>query len=156
MEGKELFAAINSGLNALSTVLLIVAFVFIKKKKYVAHGTTMVLTLITSATFLTLYLYSKYAYGEMTTGIPAGTFRTFYFIVLIPHVLLAIVMLPMIFTAVFAAATRRWALHRKIAPATWGIWLYVSVTGVLIYFILYQWYPTLYPDAFKASPLFGA
>lgn len=154
MQGKELFAATNAGLNTLSTVLLILAFIFIKQKKYRAHGITIILTLITSTAFLASYLYSKYKFGEVSTGMPPGAFRTFYMVVLIPHLILAIVMLPMIFTSVYFAVTRKWNLHRKIAPATWFVWVYVSITGVLIYFILYQWYPALYPDAFKASPLF--
>jgi uncharacterized membrane protein YozB (DUF420 family) len=76
-------------------------------------------------------------------------------VVLFPHVILAIVMLPMILLTVWRAYRREWEKHRKIAKPTWFIWTYVSVTGVLIYFILYQWYPALYPEAFKASPLFN-
>jgi len=154
LEGKELFAAINSGLNALSTVLLILAFIFIRQRKYTAHGVTMTIALFTSAVFLASYLYSKFAFGEISTGIPAGGFRTFYLIVLIPHVILAIVMLPGIIAAVIFAATRNWVWHVRVVKYTWPVWVYVSITGVLIYFILYQWYPALYPDAFKASPLF--
>ncbi len=154
MEGKELFAAVNSGLNALSTVLLILAYVFVRQRKLTAHGVTMTIALISSAVFLACYLYSKYAYGEISTGIPAGWFRTFYLIVLIPHVILAIVMLPGIIAAVIFAAMRKWPAHVKVVKYTWPVWVYVSITGVLIYFILYQWYPALYPDAFKASPLF--
>lgn len=156
MHGKELFALINSSLNGLSAVLLILAYVFVRRKMWYAHGTTMVIALVSSAAFLTCYLYSKFAYGEISTGIPAGWFRTFYLIVLFPHVLLAIVMLPMIAAAVYFAARRSWDKHRRIAFPTWCIWVYVSVTGVLIYFILYQWYPALYPDAFRASPLFSS
>ncbi|HEY0009044.1 MAG TPA: DUF420 domain-containing protein [Tepidisphaeraceae bacterium] len=155
MQGKEFFAAFNSGLNGLSTVLLIVGYILIRNRKYVAHGVTMSITLLCSAVFLASYLYSKFTYGEVSTGMPSGWFRTFYFVVLIPHVILAIVMLPMIGLTVWRAYTRQWDRHRRIAKPTWGIWLYVSVTGVLIYFILYQWYPALYPDAFKASPLFN-
>jgi len=154
MHGKELFAAINSGLNGLSTILLITAYILIRNRYYKAHGWTMVSALISSAAFLGSYLYSKYAYGEVSTGIPAGWFRTFYYIILFPHVLLAIAMLPMIGVTVWFAANRKWVQHRRIARPTWIIWTYVSITGVLIYFILYRWYPALYPDAFKASKLF--
>ncbi len=102
-----------------------------------------------SAAFLSSYLYSKYRFGEGSTGMPAGWFRTFYYIVLFPHLLLAIGMLPMIGLTVYYAVRKRWEKHRRIAKPTLGIWLYVSITGVLIYFILYQWYPELYPDAFN-------
>jgi len=154
MHGKEFFAALNSGLNGLSTLLLITAYVLIRNRYYKAHGWTMVSALTSSAAFLGCYLYSKYTYGEVSTGMPAGPFRTFYYIVLFPHVLLAIVMLPMILVTVWLAANRKWVMHRRIARPTWVIWTYVSITGVLIYFILYRWYPMLYPDAFKASKLF--
>ncbi|MBC7783645.1 MAG: DUF420 domain-containing protein [Burkholderiales bacterium] len=154
VHGKELFAAFNSGLNATSALLLVTAYVFVRRRMYYAHGITMSAALLSSTVFLGSYLYSKFAYGEVTTGMPAGWFRTFYFIVLLPHVLLAIGMLPLIGMTVFFAATRRWASHRRIARPTLGIWLYVSVTGVLIYFILYQWYPALYPEAFRGSDLF--
>lgn len=154
MEGKELFAAINASLNGLSTVLLLAAFVAVRKRKYTLHGTLMSTALLSSAVFLGCYLYSKYAFGEVSTGMPRGWFRTFYFVVLFPHVLLAIVMLPGIFAAVFFAITRRWSWHVRVVRYTWPVWVYVSITGVLIYFILYQWYPALYPEAFRASPLF--
>ena len=154
MHGKELFAAFNSGMNALSTLLLITAYVLIRRRQYRAHGWTMVAALASSAVFLGSYVYSKLKFGEISTGIPAGWFRTFYLAVLFPHVLLAILMLPMIGLAVWRAYNRQWVKHRAIARPTWFIWTYVSVTGVLIYFILYQWYPALYPDAFRASKLF--
>ena len=152
---KELFAIINSSLNGLSTVLLITAYVLIRRRQYRAHGWTMVCALASSATFLASYVYSKVAFGEVSTGIPAGWFRLFYWAVLFPHVLLAIGMLPMIGLAVWRAYHRQWVKHRAIARPTWFIWTYVSITGVLIYFILYQWYPALYPDAFRASKLFS-
>ena len=154
MHGKELFAAINSGLNGLSTLLLITAYVLIRNRKYAAHGWTMSMALLSSAVFLGCYLYSKYAFGEVSTGMPFGLFKVFYLIVLIPHVLLAIGMLPMIGVTFYFAARRKWDSHKRIAKPTWFIWTYVSITGVLIYFILYRWYPALYPDAFKASKLF--
>ena len=154
MHGKELFAAINSGLNGLTTLLLLTAYVLIRNRKYAAHGWTMASAVAVSTVFLASYLYSHYEYGELTTGIPAGWFRNFYFAVLFPHIFLAIVMLPMIAAALWFAYNKKWVRHRAIARPTWFIWTYVSVTGVLIYFILYKWYPALYPDAFHASPLF--
>lgn len=154
MHGKELFAAINSGLNGLTTLLLITAYVLIRNRQYKAHGWTMATALVVSAGFLGSYLYSQAAYGDVSAAMPAGWFRTFYFAVLFPHIFLAIVMLPMIAAALWFAYHRKWVKHRRIARPTWFIWTYVSVTGVLIYFILYKWYPALYPDAFHASPLF--
>jgi uncharacterized membrane protein YozB (DUF420 family) len=151
VEGKELFALINSGLNGLSTILLIAAFVFVKKRQFTAHGITMTLALVSSAVFLGCYLYSKYAFGQLSMDIPMGWFKGVYLLILIPHLILAILMLPGIAVAVFAAATRRWPLHVKVVRYTWPVWLYVSVTGILVYLMLFQLFPALYPEAYEAA-----
>jgi uncharacterized membrane protein YozB (DUF420 family) len=151
MEGKELFAAINSVLNGLSTILLIAAFVFIRKRRYTAHGTTMILALVSSTAFLACYLYSKYAYGQLSMDIPMGWFKAIYLVVLIPHLILAIVMLPFIGIAVVAAALRKWQLHVRVVRYAWPVWLYVSVTGIVVYLMLYQIFPALYPEAYEAA-----
>lgn len=151
MEGKEWFAALNSGLNALSTVLLILAFILVKRRQYTAHGVCMSLALISSTAFLACYLYSKYAYGQLTMDIPMGVFKAIYLIILIPHLILAILMLPGIVVAVYAAIVRNWGLHIKVVRYTWPVWLYVSVTGILVYVMLFQIYPALYPEAYEAA-----
>jgi len=144
---KMTFAAVNSGLNASATVLLVAALVMIKRKQYRAHGTLMVAALSVSAVFLISYLYSKFAYGEVTTGMMGGTAipgwaKGLYFAVLIPHLIAAVGMLPMIFLAVWRAYKRNWSGHRKIAKPTWFIWFYVSISGVVVYFMLYHWMPS--------------
>lgn len=145
----------NASLNGVSTILLIVALIFIKKGKYRAHGYTMVATLITSALFLTSYVTKALVYGEVSSGIPKGGFRTFYYAIFLTHVPLAVLMVPFIIAAVIFAATRNWVWHRRIARPTYFAWLYVSVTGILMYFILFRWYPALYPAEFHASRLFS-
>jgi uncharacterized membrane protein YozB (DUF420 family) len=152
---KEHVALLNASLNGLSLILLFIAYALVRRRRYAAHGWTMGAAVLTSGVFLIVYVWSKLHFGEVTTGIPPGAFRTFYFIVLIPHVVLAMVMLPMILSAVLLAYLRRWEAHKRLAWPTFLVWTYVSISGVLIYFILYQWYPALYPDAFKASPLFS-
>lgn len=146
-DGKLAFAAFNSGLNAVATVLLVVALVMIKRRKFRAHGTLMVAALSVSAVFLLSYLYSKYAYGEVTTSMMGGDAvpgwaRGLYLLVLVPHLIAAIGMLPMIFLAVWHAYRRQWEKHRRIAKPTWFVWFYVSVTGVLVYWMLYHWMPS--------------
>lgn len=146
-DGKLAFAAFNSALNGLATVLLVAALVMIKRRHYSAHGTLMVSALVVSAVFLLSYLYSKWLYGEVTTGMMGGDAvpgwaRGLYLAVLIPHLIAAIGMLPMIFMAVWHAYRRQWAKHRRIAKPTWFIWFYVSVTGVIVYFMLYHWMPS--------------
>lgn len=145
--GKLLFAAVNSGLNAFATVLLVAALVAIKKRNYRVHGTLMVCALTTSAVFLISYLVSKWMFGEVTTsavsgGAAPGWAVGLYLLVLIPHLIAAIGMLPMILMAVWYAWQRNWNAHRKIAKPTWFVWFYVSVTGVMVYFMLYHWLPS--------------
>jgi putative membrane protein len=144
--GKATFAAVNSGLNASATILLIAALVAIKRRKFYAHGTLMICALTMSAIFLVCYLVSKFLFGEVTTQAVTGGHApkwavTLYLIVLIPHLIAAIGMLPLIFLAVWHAAHRRWDKHIRIAKPTWFIWFYVSVTGVLVYWMLYHWLP---------------
>jgi uncharacterized membrane protein YozB (DUF420 family) len=145
-QGKMTAAAVNSGLNSLSTVLLLTALWQIRKKNYRAHGTLMVIALLTSALFLICYLASKVIYGEVTTSMIAGSAPRWavglYLLVLIPHLLAAVGMLPLIFLAVWHAYHRRWEKHRRIAKPTWYVWFYVSVTGVLVYWMLYHWLPS--------------
>lgn len=152
---KDEFALLNASLNGLSTVLLIAALVLIRRRRYAAHGWTMAGALAVGAAFLASYLTSKVLHGEVSSGIPQGWYRfTYLYLVLLPHTLAAAVSLPLILAAVVLAARRAWGWHRKVVRWAYPVWLYVSVTGVLIYFMLYQWYPALYPEAFRASPLF--
>lgn len=142
MPAKETFAAINASLNGLSLVLLLLALVLIKRRQYAAHGWTMATAIATSSLFLVCYLVSKAVHGERSSGMPPGWYRFVYlYIVLFPHLILAMAVVPMVVVTVFKAWTRNWPGHRSIAPWTYGIWLYVSVTGVLIYFMLYRWAP---------------
>ncbi len=134
--------AINAAFNGASTVFLIVAYVFVRRKMYRAHGTTMVLALLSSAAFLAGYL--TYHFGvDAVKKFPDGYgwIRYAYYAMLFTHVVLAIVNLPMIIMTVIPAARRRFEKHKRIARWTFPIWLYVSVTGVLVYFSLYQWFP---------------
>jgi putative membrane protein len=140
---KEVFAFINAILNGTAFCLLVAAFVMIKRKNIRAHATLMISACATSALFLAFYLTSHYLYGSRTLGLQAGFWRTVYLVVLIPHVLLAIVMLPMIGTTLWRASRCDFARHRRIARPTLWIWLYVSVTGVLVYYLLYHFLPTV-------------
>lgn len=156
MPDKETFALINASINGLTTMLLVAALVLIRRRRYAAHGWAMLLAVLCGAAFLATYLTSKFVHGEMSSGMPAGWYRFAYiYLVLLPHTVLAIVALPLILLTVSLAAGRRWPWHRTFARWAYPVWLYVSATGVLIYFMLYVWYPRLYPEAFRASPLFS-
>ena len=131
---------INACLNGLSTIILIAGFVAIKKKKEDAHKKLMISAFITSAVFLACYLYYHFTAGHFKfTG--EGTIRTIYFLILVPHILLAMVMLPMIIMTFLRAFKGQWEKHKKIAKITFPIWLYVSITGVVLYLYIYVWFP---------------
>ena len=144
VEGKEFFALLNASLNGLCTVLLVIAYVFIRRRKYAAHGYFMSAAFLTSSAFLCSYLYSHYAFGERTTaalGLDNWLLKTLYLVILLPHVILAVAMLPFILTALWRAYKRDWTRHTRASiPAFW-IWLYVSVTGVVVYLLLYHVIP---------------
>ena len=142
---KELLAGINATLNATSTVLLVLAFVFIKRKQVKAHAWTMIAALGTSAVFLVFYITSYVLFKDRSSEAfkSLGALRTFYLLMLASHVLLAIVMLPMIFMALLRAYNREWTRHHKIASPTFFIWFYVSVTGVAVYWMLYHLFPSM-------------
>ena len=140
------FPHINAGLNASSTVLLVIGYVLIKQRRYRSHAVLMILTALVSAAFLACYLIYHYKTGEQSTKqmtwIPPWL-RVVYLVILFPHILLAFGMLPMIYLAFYRAYRRQWDKHRRIAKPTFFIWLYVSVTGVVIYWMLYHLFPSM-------------
>ncbi len=102
----------------------------------------MVIAIISSTLFLTGYLIYHAHVGEKSTHFSAGgAVALIYFTMLISHILLAFVTLPLVIITVIPVFQRRWDRHRRIARWTMPIWLYVSVTGVLVYLMLYKWYP---------------
>ncbi len=137
---------LNATLNAISTGLLIAAFIAIKKRRVRIHMVLMLAALVTSALFLTSYLIYHANVGEKSTaqmpGLP-GWLRSVYLLILFPHILLAVVMVPMILMALWRAYRRQWTRHHRIATPTYWIWVYVSVTGVVIYWMLYHLFPSL-------------
>ena len=96
--------------------------------------------MISSSLFLTSYLYYHYHVGSIRFQ-GRGWWRPLYFAILISHTTLAIVIVPMVIITLSRALRQRYAAHRAIARWTFPLWLYVSVTGVLVYFFLYQWFP---------------
>jgi putative membrane protein len=132
--------ALNATLNSITTVLLLAGWICIKLKKQSAHIALMILALIVSTGFLTSYLYYHYHVGSVKFAGQDPWVRKIYFFILITHVVLAIVNLPLIISTVVLAARRRYVWHRRLARWTLPSWLYVSVTGVLVYFMCYQWY----------------
>lgn len=125
-------------------MLLIGAFLAVRRQRYRAHGTLMIGAFLVSCVFLVSYVYSKVAFGEVTTeslGLGWGFLKVSYLVVLIPHVILAMVMLPFIGMAFWGASRRQWARHTRWSVPGYWMWLYVSITGVLVYVMLYHLIP---------------
>ena len=131
---------LNATLNSAATVLLLCGYACIRFKKVQAHMMFMVLALLVSAAFLTSYLYHHYVHGHVPFN-GKGAIRYFYIPMLISHIILAIAILPMVIMTLIPAFRRRFDKHKRIARWTLPIWLYVSVTGVLVYLFCYIWYP---------------
>ncbi|HXN87276.1 MAG TPA: DUF420 domain-containing protein [Candidatus Binataceae bacterium] len=138
-------APLNAILNTSAAVLLLAGFYFIKKKRIRAHRACMISAVCVSAAFLTSYLIFHYEVGDILfTG--QGWVRPLYFLILIPHVTLAIVIVPLALTTLYFGLRGRFASHRRIARWTWPLWMFVSVSGVVVYLMLYQLYtPNLPP-----------
>ena len=129
--------ALNATLNAISFGFLVSGYVFIRRGRRVAHRNCMVGALITSALFLTSYVIYHFNVGSVPFQ-KMGWIRTVYFAVLIPHVILAAAIVPMILVTVSRAWSKRFDKHRRIARWTLPLWLCVSITGVIVYLMLYQ------------------
>ena len=139
------FPLLNASLNAASGLLLLAGYFFIRRRAIVPHVICVVSAVACSAAFLACYLYYHAHAGttHVADTYPAVSqgLRRVYYAILFPHLTLAMVMLPMIVVTLTYAARRNWPKHLKIAPWTFGIWLYVSVTGVIIYWMLYHLFP---------------
>jgi putative membrane protein len=129
--------AVDATLNATSAVLLACGFFFIRRKNIRAHRACMLSAFATSVLFLACYLTYHYSHG--VTGFPGhGLVRSFYLALLGSHTGLAIVIVPLVLTTLYRAWRRRFDQHRRIARWTLPLWLYVSVTGVAVYWMLYH------------------
>lgn len=136
--------AVNACFNTLSTVFLTLGFVFIRRGHKEAHRNCMVAALCTSTLFLAGYL----TYHFNTPGVtrfPDHWFKPVYLLILLTHTVLAAVILPMVIGTVAFAIRGKFESHKKLARWTWPLWMYVSLTGVLIYLLLYQIFPSSPP-----------
>ncbi len=129
--------ALNAVLNSLAAVLLLVGYALIRQGRKTAHRNVMIAALVCSVLFLTSYLYYHYQVGSVRFQ-GTGPARTLYFSVLLTHTILAAAVPFLAAVTVIHAWRKRWAKHTGIARWTLPIWLYVSVTGVLVYLMLYQ------------------
>jgi len=131
---------VNACLNGASTVLLSLGYIFIRQQKQIAHRNCMVSAFITSSLFLVSYL-TYHSFAGRTTFVNPQWFRPIYLLILLTHTILAVVIVPLVLVTLSKALRRNWEGHKKVARWTWPIWMYVSVTGVVIYLLLYQIFP---------------
>jgi uncharacterized membrane protein YozB (DUF420 family) len=132
--------ALNASLNAVSTLFISAGWYLIRRGYWRQHIACMIAAVISSACFLAGYLVYHAHVGEKSSGY-TGVIAWLYFPMLGTHVLLAMVVLPLVIVTLVPAFRRRWDKHRRIGRWTMPIWLYVSVTGVLVYLMLYRWFP---------------
>ncbi|MEZ6014298.1 MAG: DUF420 domain-containing protein [Planctomycetota bacterium] len=135
---------VNACLNGTAFVLLVLGLIAIKRGRREAHEHLMKLAFLASAAFLVSYLYYHGVVQRQNGPMKfngVGAARTAYFVLLITHVVLAVVNLPMVLRTFWLAHRRRWDAHKRMAKLTLPIWLYVSITGVIVYLVLYPFNP---------------
>lgn len=133
------FPALDATLNATSAVLLTLGYFFIRNKRILAHKICMLSAFGTSSLFLVCYLWYHTHHG-VTRFMGQGLVRPLYFALLGSHTLLAAFIVPLVLTTLYRAWQKRFDLHKRIARWTFPAWLYVSVTGVMVYWLLYKVY----------------
>lgn len=135
----HVFAQFNAIVNSAVTILLIAALVAVKNKNYVAHKKMMMAAMILSILFLVSYIGHHLLAGETKYG-GEGPLRYIYYFILATHIPLAAVILPFILFTAYRGLTGEFAAHRKLSKYTWPLWLYVSITGVLVYLLISPYY----------------
>lgn len=130
--------AVNALLNGLSAIALVIGFYFIRHRRIRQHRAAMTTAFVFSSLFLISYIANHALHGDMI--FPGhGTVRTVYLSILASHIVLSVVVLPMILTTFYFSLSGRFPQHKRLARFTFPIWLYVSVTGVVVYAMLASW-----------------
>jgi len=135
----HIFAAVNAAINSTVSVMLVLAYVLVRNKKYEEHKKVMLTAIMLSSLFLVSYIAHHLFAGETKFG-GEGGIRTFYLILLTSHIILAAIILPFILFTAYRSLTGEYAKHKKIARFTFPLWLYVSVTGVIVYLMISPYY----------------
>jgi len=137
---------VNACLNALSTLFLTAGYVFIRRKRQDAHRNCMIAAFVTSTLFLICYLtyhsyIAYYLHRGPTRFLDPAWFRPIYLAILGTHTVLAVVIVPMVIMSLARGLRGDFERHKRISKWTWPLWMYVSITGVVIYLLLYQIFP---------------
>jgi putative membrane protein len=135
----HLFAAVNAVINSLVAILLVAAYISVRKKNYLRHKKLMFAAMYLSIIFLVSYIAHHLLAGDTKFG-GEGTIRYVYFILLITHIILAAVILPFILFTAYRGLTGEYEKHKKLSRYTWPLWLYVAVSGPLVYLMISPYY----------------
>jgi putative membrane protein len=135
----HLFAKINAVINSIVSFLLIMALLAVRARKYLLHKRIMITAITLSCLFLVSYICHHLFAGETKYG-GHGSLRYIYFVILATHIILAAVILPFVLFTAYRGLTGEYEKHRKLSRITWPIWLYVSITGVLVYLLISPYY----------------
>ena len=139
MVDYSIFPALNAGLNGASAIMITTGRIFIRRQKVRLHRACMITAVVTSSLFLISYLYYHAHVGSV--HFPGqGWVRPVYFTILISHTLLAAAVVPLVLISLYYALREKFDRHRRIVRWAFPVWLYVSVTGVVVYVMLYQIY----------------
>ncbi len=149
----HIFAVINAVINSMVALLLIAALIAVKQKKYLLHKQMMMTALILSILFLVSYISHHLLSGDTKFGdanhdgilsvdekLAVGSLRIVYYIILSVHIFLAAIILPFILFTAYRALTAEFPQHKKLAKITWPLWLYVAVTGPIVYWLISPYY----------------
>jgi putative membrane protein len=149
----HIFATANAFINATIAVLLVAALWAVKNKQYALHKKLMLAALVLSVLFLVSYIAHHLLAGEAKFGdsnhdgqvdaqevLAVANIRLIYFIILITHIFLAAIILPFILFTAYRALTAEYTLHKKLAKITWPLWLYVAITGPVVYWMIHPYY----------------
>ena len=131
---------LNAILNAAAACFLMGAFTYIKSGNQLGHQRCMIIALIISSLFLICYVIHRF-YVPIFVFQGVGIIRILYYVLLVSHVFLAIAVVPLITITVIRAFRKNFIAHKKLAKWTWPIWMYVSISGIVVYLMLYQLYP---------------
>ncbi len=135
----HLFALANAIINSVVTVLLILALAAAKKRNFEAHKKMMLAAIMLSVLFLVSYICHHMFAGDTAFG-GSGAMKSIYYFILLTHIPLAAIILPFILFTAYRGLTGEYAKHKKLARYTWPLWLYVSITGVLVYVFISPYY----------------
>jgi putative membrane protein len=148
-------APLNSILNAIAALLLTAGYIFIRTRRVRAHRVCMVSAFAVSTAFFISYLTYHYHVGDVRFQ-GHGMIRPIYFTILITHIILAATIVPLALITLSQALRGNFGQHRRIARWTWPIWMYVSVTGVIVYLMCYRMYPPGYRVAPRVAMTVGS